>query len=232
MMITEGYTAARDYELFWPQWVPNALLLISEWRENMEKLRVFTLRCCSVGFMVVTAIKFFIWHIFPNACFMILHISLAILLLIANVACYLTCKSLDPKLFSLWIVTKYYINYSKSSWRSHRGDRVSVTAYVSYNRMKGYSRKYTIGYIASTCNEHRNTLWLYKGIYIGVIFYFKLFLTVKPSLCLIVLTNLQLCTARFCLLCSSTSHLSFTMFCFIKCTYIHIKCSDQNWAWR
>jgi hypothetical protein len=47
------------------------------------------------------------------------------------------------------------------------GDRVSVMAYVTYNRFKGYSRKYTIG--------------SYKGFFILVLsLILNSFLTTKP----------------------------------------------------
>jgi hypothetical protein len=34
---------------------------------------------------------------------------------------------------------------------------MSVIAYVRYNRLQWYSRKYTIGYIANACNKHMKT---------------------------------------------------------------------------
>jgi hypothetical protein len=41
-------------------------------------------------------------------------------------------------------------------------DSVSVIVDIPYNRVKGYSRKYIIGYIANACNKHR-TSWGVKG---------------------------------------------------------------------
>jgi hypothetical protein len=38
-----------------------------------------------------------------------------------------------------------------------REDRVSVIADVHNNRVRGYSRQYTIGYISSRRNKNRNT---------------------------------------------------------------------------
>jgi hypothetical protein len=34
---------------------------------------------------------------------------------------------------------------------------MSVIANARYNRVKGFSRKYTIGYMANTRNKNRNT---------------------------------------------------------------------------
>jgi hypothetical protein len=47
--------------------------------------------------------------------------------------------------------------------------------YVRYNRVKGYSLKYTIGYIANTSIKRGNTQsdYTYIGFYICVILYFK-----------------------------------------------------------
>jgi hypothetical protein len=43
---------------------------------------------------------------------------------------------------------------------------VYVAADVRYNRVKGYSRKYIIGYIANTRNKHRNTKCDYIKMFI------------------------------------------------------------------
>jgi hypothetical protein len=40
----------------------------------------------------------------------------------------------------------------------YRGNRVSIITDVHYNQMKEYSQKYAIGYIANTCNKHRNII--------------------------------------------------------------------------
>jgi hypothetical protein len=59
----------------------------------------------------------------------------------------------------------------------------SVIADVRYNRVKGYSRKYTAGYIANTCNKHRNTQCDYIKVFIlGLFFILNTFLTTEPFL--------------------------------------------------
>jgi hypothetical protein len=45
---------------------------------------------------------------------------------------------------------------------------VSVIVDVPYNPVKGYSLKYTIGYIANTRNKYRNTMCLHKCYYIEI----------------------------------------------------------------
>jgi hypothetical protein len=50
------------------------------------------------------------------------------------------------------------------------GGRVSIIGDVHCNRVKGYSREYTIGHIASTRNKHRNTQCAYVKIFIIEVF--------------------------------------------------------------
>jgi hypothetical protein len=73
------------------------------------------------------------------------------------------------------LVTRFFpCNCGKPSLkRTNRWNRVSVIADVHHNRVRGYSRKYTIGYTANTRNKQKHTIWLYTCIYIGVIFCFK-----------------------------------------------------------
>jgi hypothetical protein len=63
------------------------------------------------------------------------------------------------------------------------GDRVSATADVRCNRVKGDSQKYIIhvGYIANTRKENRNTKFDYiKVSILGLFFILSSFLTTKP----------------------------------------------------
>jgi hypothetical protein len=46
----------------------------------------------------------------------------------------------------------------------YNGPGVSVIADVPYNRVKGYTRKYAIGYTANTRNKHKNTRCDYVNI--------------------------------------------------------------------
>jgi hypothetical protein len=48
----------------------------------------------------------------------------------------------------------------------------AVIGDVRYNRVKGYSRKYTTGRITSTCNKHRNTRCDYIKVFILGLFLF------------------------------------------------------------
>jgi hypothetical protein len=58
--------------------------------------------------------------------------------------------------------------------RPNREDSVPVRANVRYNRTRGYSQKYTIGYIPNTRNKHRNTQCDYIKVFIiYIFFYFK-----------------------------------------------------------
>jgi hypothetical protein len=74
-------------------------------------------------------------------------------------------------------------NYSKPSLkRTNKGDRVSIIADVRYNQVKGYSWKYTIGYITDTHSKHRNTQCDYIKIFtLGFpeLLVLKTFLTTK-----------------------------------------------------
>jgi hypothetical protein len=57
---------------------------------------------------------------------------------------------------------------------------VSVTVDVRYNAVKGYSRKYTIEYIANTRNKHINTQCVYTQVSIlGFFFILNSFLNNK-----------------------------------------------------
>jgi hypothetical protein len=60
--------------------------------------------------------------------------------------------------------------------------RGGFIADAHYNRVKGYSRKYTIGYIANTRNKHINTQYDYIKVFIlGLFFVLNSFLTTKSS---------------------------------------------------
>jgi hypothetical protein len=75
----------------------------------------------------------------------------------------------------------------------------SVISDVRYNRVKGYSRKYTIGYITNTRRKRRNTQCDYMKVFIfGLFFTLNNFLAIKPSQCLNIPKNSQLYTARLC----------------------------------
>jgi hypothetical protein len=54
------------------------------------------------------------------------------------------------------------------------GDKVSVIADVRYNRVRRYSRKYTIGYTANTNKKHRNTQCDYMHFFILGFFFIGL----------------------------------------------------------
>jgi hypothetical protein len=72
-------------------------------------------------------------------------------------------------------------------------ERVSVIADVRYNREKGYSRKYTTGYLANTRNKYRNTQCDYiKGFIL--FFYFKQFSNYQTFLVPKISKNSQLYT--------------------------------------
>jgi hypothetical protein len=59
---------------------------------------------------------------------------------------------------------------------------VSVITDVRYNRVKGYSRKYTIGYTANTRNTHRNSQRdCIKAFISGLYFIVNSFVTIKHS---------------------------------------------------
>jgi hypothetical protein len=74
-----------------------------------------------------------------------------------------------------------------------------VIADACYNRVKGYSRKYTIGYIDNTRNKHKNTPCDYMKVFIfGFFCILNSFLTTEPSYCLNISKHSQLYTARFC----------------------------------
>jgi hypothetical protein len=61
--------------------------------------------------------------------------------------------------------------------------KVSVTSDVRYERVKGYSRKQTIGYTANTRDKHRNKQCDYVMVFRFVfLFILTSFLTTKPSL--------------------------------------------------
>jgi hypothetical protein len=60
---------------------------------------------------------------------------------------------------------------------------VSVIADAPYNRVKGCSRKYTTGHVASACNKHRTTQYDYTKVFIlGLYFILNSFLTTKTYL--------------------------------------------------
>jgi hypothetical protein len=76
---------------------------------------------------------------------------------------------------------------------------VPVIADIRYKRMKGYSRKYTIGFIANTRNKHINIQCDYIRFFIlGLFFILNICLTKNPSECLDISNNSQLYSARFC----------------------------------
>jgi hypothetical protein len=52
------------------------------------------------------------------------------------------------------------------------GGRASISTDVRYNRVKGYSRKYITGYIASTRNTHSNTQCDYIKVFVAGLVYF------------------------------------------------------------
>jgi hypothetical protein len=63
-----------------------------------------------------------------------------------------------------------------------KGGTESVIADVKYTQVKGYSWKYTIGYIANTHSKHRNTKCHYVQVFIfGFFLIVNSLLTTKPS---------------------------------------------------
>jgi hypothetical protein len=68
------------------------------------------------------------------------------------------CSSINKAIFCLvkdrGSIYGRYTNTVNPRYNGLMGWGVSVIADGRYNRMMGYSRKYTIGYIANTRNKH------------------------------------------------------------------------------
>jgi hypothetical protein len=76
-------------------------------------------------------------------------------------------------------------------------DRVSVIADVRYDRVRGYSRKYTIGYTSNTRNEHGNTQCNHIKVFILLLFIIlNSFLTMNLFSASTSLKKIQFYTAK------------------------------------